>query len=1222
MKKVFFLLFVLFLMIVGTVCVNAQVTIGSNNVPHKGAVLDLSQVGELGLLLPRIELTDVSKFQLSDVDKEKADGMLVYNTGKNTIGGNGVIGLYAWDGSKWRPVSDGSGMMTLSTIDSLGMSNKPAAADGSETIEAAITDADCTMSGQYQFILLAGSANIDPVSAVAPEFKLQFYANNTGSPQTAVVQVINPCYKTATFLLYQKGADCGTTYNIEGVSSYNSMCGNGAVYAYASKVKDESNTELSKGDMDNLSYYWMLGNTQVATGRGVYLTQPGVYTVYANMQGCGTAGSISVTVGSDNAPAAHTLMITNDGIICGSNAVKLQVLNVLNGETVKWFQNGILQENHTGDKSISLDNPIDAGTWYAAVVGNNGCWSKPTNSSLVTFRSDGVNQDPPVLKINGKVFTDASLTSVCAGSTVRLEVEDPESYGPVRRFYWYMNNDLLGETNGDAIYIVPQNISSCVISVKVTTTADNCPVTTSSGELEVNINNIPQSPSILWQGNAVAQGVICRNTPALLSASISGQTAYQWFKNGNITTPIYESSVSNIFEAAEIGEYTVRYQNQAGCWSLISNPIQITQSSIPTIQWTIAPDTVEIFSTEKTYQIVTAPAGTDYSWRILKNENPYLATTGNGEPVIKLVTLGDKSSVMVSFPAAGDFPGGDLSDGKLEDMALEVTVSSPCGETVSKKPFKVAPGCTPITSVSVESSAAKVRIGDNIQFTANISTGTGPYYYQGWVYVENLASVSGISWKNTAFSGRGDLTVGGQTIPFWCLSSDLQASYPDGTGPGLYKKLLFVPWTTDNRFTISAFAVGTHHILVEAANDVTGLSPIPAIPNDDGSYTAMTTVPNTCTPWTAPAKSSLKALEVTLDPTKIPDGRPSVLNYTTIMGGKSCLDVHQTGDNATEAWGANRLPLNVRPNDFSTANLVNGNYQFSYTFKGGLATIGASSSGSSLTKDINTWNSSIKSTIQYMVDDPNNLVASVVSGNETENVTVTIKASAIEAAKNTTRNTALVFTLYAIYKHNSTFYKDAMVISIQDAACGCPAKLSSTSWIMDMCHAAGADYTVNPYSATEGAYGAYYKWGNGKPAATHSNRNLNSVRSIGGTNWDMESQNPCPSGWRVATWTELEAIANSNLNTRTTASDDRQLRGYIPIRGGGYRVNSSEDGYVGGVVEDNNCHTWSANATGNSNANNKYFYRTGGSSAGGNYTKNYGEHIRCVQDGTAAIYTP
>ena len=104
-------------------CVSAQVTIGTNNDPHAGAVLDLQSTSK-GLLLPRISLTNVTTFTLDEKGADTAataKGMVVYNTNANITGGAGV-GVYVWDGAKWTTVGgtnnvavDKSKLLTLVT---------------------------------------------------------------------------------------------------------------------------------------------------------------------------------------------------------------------------------------------------------------------------------------------------------------------------------------------------------------------------------------------------------------------------------------------------------------------------------------------------------------------------------------------------------------------------------------------------------------------------------------------------------------------------------------------------------------------------------------------------------------------------------------------------------------------------------------------------------------------------------------------------------------------------------------------------------------------------------------------------------------------------------------------------------------------------------------------------------------------------------------------------
>ena len=103
MKKVLFLLFLLFPVFSGTAFVNAQVRIGANVTPEKGAVLDLKSSGYVGgLLLPRVTLADLNTVPSTWVgsgtlDPSKLKGLLVFNND-----GSFPKGIYVWNGTKWQ----------------------------------------------------------------------------------------------------------------------------------------------------------------------------------------------------------------------------------------------------------------------------------------------------------------------------------------------------------------------------------------------------------------------------------------------------------------------------------------------------------------------------------------------------------------------------------------------------------------------------------------------------------------------------------------------------------------------------------------------------------------------------------------------------------------------------------------------------------------------------------------------------------------------------------------------------------------------------------------------------------------------------------------------------------------------------------------------------------------------------------------------------------------
>jgi uncharacterized protein (TIGR02145 family) len=106
-KKTFFWMPTLILLI-SAASVNSQVTIGSTDDPHGGAVLDLSRASgsSVGFLLPRVSLTNVDTWQIGGVANQGV-GMVVYNTNEDVAGGDGS-GIYVWNGSAWTRIWTGA----------------------------------------------------------------------------------------------------------------------------------------------------------------------------------------------------------------------------------------------------------------------------------------------------------------------------------------------------------------------------------------------------------------------------------------------------------------------------------------------------------------------------------------------------------------------------------------------------------------------------------------------------------------------------------------------------------------------------------------------------------------------------------------------------------------------------------------------------------------------------------------------------------------------------------------------------------------------------------------------------------------------------------------------------------------------------------------------------------------------------------------------------------
>jgi len=117
MKK-FFLLAGTFALI-STLTLRSQVTIGVDQAPDLSAVLDLQSKGNLGLLLPRVALTDTL---VAAPLAAPVRGMFVYNT-NTSDDGKVVEGVYYNDGHRWWSVSDSASPWQISGTTTKATSN-------------------------------------------------------------------------------------------------------------------------------------------------------------------------------------------------------------------------------------------------------------------------------------------------------------------------------------------------------------------------------------------------------------------------------------------------------------------------------------------------------------------------------------------------------------------------------------------------------------------------------------------------------------------------------------------------------------------------------------------------------------------------------------------------------------------------------------------------------------------------------------------------------------------------------------------------------------------------------------------------------------------------------------------------------------------------------------------------------------------------------------------
>ncbi|MDR0230712.1 MAG: tail fiber domain-containing protein [Dysgonamonadaceae bacterium] len=153
-QKLKVLITLMALMMIGTV--QAQVKIGQDAEPVKGAVLELNSTTGTGtyiggLRLPNVSLTNVnlipSEFSdktFSAEEKEALEGTIVYNTNPSVVGGNG-IGVYYWNKTKWIKDADTNTTYTATNGLTLPSSSTTFELGGNLTKHTIITTNSCQL---------------------------------------------------------------------------------------------------------------------------------------------------------------------------------------------------------------------------------------------------------------------------------------------------------------------------------------------------------------------------------------------------------------------------------------------------------------------------------------------------------------------------------------------------------------------------------------------------------------------------------------------------------------------------------------------------------------------------------------------------------------------------------------------------------------------------------------------------------------------------------------------------------------------------------------------------------------------------------------------------------------------------------------------------------------------------------------------------------------------
>ncbi len=265
-------------------------------------------------------------------------------------------------------------------------------------------------------------------------------------------------------------------------------------------------------------YVWSNGNT----GATLTVTQSGNYTVKVkDANQCLSPASVATSVAISAPLAKPTIQPGGPTTFCTGDSVVLTASSTAASPAYMW-------SNGSTGKTITV---LAGGNYAVQLKDSNGCVSPASDSVRIA-----VNSIPATPKI-----TPATVLSFCQGDSVILKASAAITY------LW--NNQAGADTlivrNGGTYTLTVQDANHC-------TSLPSQPVT-------VSVKPAPAKPVITSSGSLT----FCQGDSVILQAPTASH--YSWSN---------QSSASSITVNVG-GDYTVKIQNDDGCWSPESAPATI-----------------------------------------------------------------------------------------------------------------------------------------------------------------------------------------------------------------------------------------------------------------------------------------------------------------------------------------------------------------------------------------------------------------------------------------------------------------------------------------------------------------------------------------------------------------------------------------------------------------------------------------------------------------------
>ena len=315
------------------------------------------------------------------------------------------------------------------------------------------------------------------------------------------------------------------------------------------------------------SYQWYKNGVAYSTATCTTVSTVGSYTLVGQNGGCTSAASTAVVVTAGIAPATPTISTITATTFCSGGNVILTSSAAANNQ---WYKDAVA----IGGATNQTYTATTSGS-YTVVVAN--CGTATSAATVVT-----VNSSPVVAAITG-------AATICVGTTAALA---NDSAGGV----WSSSNTLVATISGGG---VDTGKTVGTTEIRYTVTSAGCS-TIATYNVSVVANTTP-SISV-----TTGSAIICGSATTTICPATFGNSAYQWFKDG------VAFATTSCITVSAIGSYTLQVQNNAGCWSAISNAIAITAGIAPTTPTVTAGGVVSFCDGGSV--VLTSSVAANYQW--------------------------------------------------------------------------------------------------------------------------------------------------------------------------------------------------------------------------------------------------------------------------------------------------------------------------------------------------------------------------------------------------------------------------------------------------------------------------------------------------------------------------------------------------------------------------------------------------------------------------------